>query len=203
MNFKRMIGEKCYLSPVDPCDFEKFTTWFNDFEVLQYLTTTHKVFGLQAEKKILEDMANSGTPSFSIVDIETNVVIGVCDLHNISYADSTADLGIVIGDKNFWNRGYGKDAVSLLVDYGFNIKNLENIMLQVHEYNPRAIKCYENVGFKVIGSRRNARKFAGKMSSVIYMDIIPEDFESPFVKKAFEKSINQDSHKNVLEIVLD
>ncbi len=55
--FKKMVGTKCYLSPVNPDDFEKYTEWLNDPEISQYLLVDDKIVSLLREKEILEDMA--------------------------------------------------------------------------------------------------------------------------------------------------
>jgi len=92
-------------------------------------------------------------------------------------------LGIAIGEKAYWNKGYGQDATKLLLDYGFNLLNLNNIMLGVFSFNERAVNCYRKVGFKEIGRRRQARIIGGKKFDVILMDILAEEFESVYVKK--------------------
>ncbi|MCF7815351.1 MAG: GNAT family N-acetyltransferase, partial [Candidatus Cloacimonetes bacterium] len=94
--------------------------------------------------------------------------------------------GIFIGNKNYWGKGYGSEALSLLLDYGFNILNLNNIMLETFSFNERALKSYKKVGFKEIGRRRQAIIMGGKKYDEILLDILAEDFESPFIKKIIE-----------------
>lgn len=67
---------------------------------------------------------------------------------DISYKNRIGTVGIFIGDENNRSNGYGTEALKLLLDYGFNYLNLNNIMLAVKSFNERAIKCYEKVGFK-------------------------------------------------------
>ena len=64
----------------------------------------------------------------------------------------------------------------MLLDYSFNILNLNNIMLNVYAFNTRAIRCYRKIGFKEIGRRRQARRIQGKSYDIIYMDILAEEF---------------------------
>jgi RimJ/RimL family protein N-acetyltransferase len=90
-------------------------------------------------------------------------------------------LGIAIGVKTYWGKGYGQEAIRLLLDYGFNLLNLNSVMLGTFSFNERAIHCYRQVGFKEIGRRRQARIIAGKKYDAVLMDILAEEFESVYV----------------------
>ena len=92
-------------------------------------------------------------------------------------------LGIVIGEKTYWNKGYGQEAITLLLDYGFTLLNLNSIMLGTFAFNERAINCYKCVGFKEIGRRRQARIIGESKYDGILMDILAEEFTSPYVRQ--------------------
>lgn len=83
----------------------------------------------------------------------------------------------MIGDKNYWDQGYGREAIELVLNYGFNILNLNNIMLNVYSFNKRAITCYENIGFKEIGRRREAYILGKRKYDEIHMDILADEFD--------------------------
>jgi RimJ/RimL family protein N-acetyltransferase len=72
-----------------------------------------------------------------------------------------AEFGIVIGDKNYWSRGYGTDAVTTLTGFGFGELNLQRIWLRVFDFNTRAIRCYEKSGFVLEGRLRRHHYHAG------------------------------------------
>jgi RimJ/RimL family protein N-acetyltransferase len=154
MYFKKLIEKKCYLSPIDVNDAEKFVHWLNDMEILVNLQLYNSVINLENEKGFLSNLSNDH--NYSIIDFEKDELIGNCGFVDIDYVNQTAEAGILIGNKNYWNKGYGTEALSLLLDYGFKALNFHNIMLRTYEYNKRAIKCYEKVGFKIIGKRREA-----------------------------------------------
>ena len=174
MYFKKLAGKKCYLSPIDINDAEKFTAWLNDMELLENLQLYNAMIGLENEKTFLSDLSKDH--NYSIIDLEKDELIGNCGFLNIDYVNQTAETGIFIGNKNYWDRGYGTEALSLLIDYGFKALNFHNIMLKVYEYNKRAIRCYEKIGFKRIGIRREALLRNLKRHDVVYMDIAPGDF---------------------------
>ena len=174
MNYKKLIGKKCYLSPIDINDAEKYTQWLNDLEVVENLYIYHHVINFESEKAILEEL--SKTHTYSIMDIENDQLIGNCGFTDIDYLNQTAEVGIFIGEKNYWSKGYGTEALKLLIDYGFKALNLHNIFLKVFAFNKRAIKSYEKVGFKTIGIRREARYRKMERQDLVFMDILVNEF---------------------------
>jgi RimJ/RimL family protein N-acetyltransferase len=181
MYFKKLIGKKCYLSPIDVNDADKFTEWLNDIEVLTSLQLYSGVISLENEKDFLANLSKDH--NYSIIDSEKNELIGNCGFLDIDHINRTAEIGIVIGNKNYWNKGYGTEALSLLIDYGFKALNFHNIMLRVYELNKGGICCYEKVGFKRFGKRREALHRNLAKHDIVYMDILPDDFYEKWNKK--------------------
>ena len=91
-------------------------------------------------------------------------------------------MGIVIGEKAYWSKGYGREAIGLLLDYAFNILNLNSVMLGTFAYNERALRCYRAVGFREIGRRRQAHIVGNRRFDAVLMDILAEEFTSPVVQ---------------------
>jgi RimJ/RimL family protein N-acetyltransferase len=186
--YRKLVGKKCYLSPCSVEDAEKWAEWDNDLEVAIPLgDEAYTQLPLDKTREAIGDMIKKQEYVFSIVELETDNLIGRCVLFAMDKVDRRAMLGIAIGEKAYWNKGFGQDATRLLLDYGFNLLNLNNIMLGVFSYNQRAVACYEKVGFKEIGRRRQARIIGGKKYDVILMDILAEEFESVYVNKLIEK----------------
>jgi RimJ/RimL family protein N-acetyltransferase len=115
---------------------------------------------------------------FTIVDLTTEETIGRGMLFSVDLVNRGAMLGIVIGEKDYWSKGYGVDATRLLLEYAFNLLNLNSVMLGVFAFNERAIACYRRVGFREIGRRRQARIIGERKHDAILMDILAEEFES-------------------------
>ncbi|WP_027339748.1 GNAT family N-acetyltransferase [Halonatronum saccharophilum] len=174
--FKKIVGERVYLSPMNPNDVEKYTKWINDLEVSINLGNPAQIYSLGKEKELLEELSKEGN-NLAIVDLERDELIGNCGLMNINQINRTAELGIFIGDKGYWSKGFGREAINLLLDYGFNLLNLNNILLKVYSFNKRAIKCYKRCGFKEIGRRREAYILGNKRYDFIYMDILASEFK--------------------------
>jgi RimJ/RimL family protein N-acetyltransferase len=181
MYFKKLVGKKCYLSPIEVNDVEKYTEWLNDMEILLNLQLYSGAISLENEKTFLSNLSKDH--NYSIIDLETEELIGNCGFMDIDHINQTSEIGIFIGNKKIWNKGYGTEALSLLIDYGFKALNLHNIILKVYEYNKGAIKSYEKIGFKYIGKRREALYRNLEKHNIIYMDILPNEFYEKWNKR--------------------
>lgn len=179
--FKKLIGERIYLSPRSIEDVEQFTEWLNDFETTDYLGRSGILITLEGEKKYLEENS-SPEATFVIVTLEDNKMIGTVSLESINWLNRTATLGVFIGDKDYRSKGYGTEAIRLLLDYGFNYMNLHNIHLNLMSFNIRAQKCYKKCGFKETGRIRESRFINGRYYDVITMDILANEFQGDYIK---------------------
>lgn len=180
--FKKIVGERIYLSPLCVEDAEKYTKWLNDFSVSDGLGRSGKVMTVEEEKQWIEKSYKDGDFYFAIVKLENDELLGNCGIHDINYRDRTAIAGIFIGEENERNNGYGTETLQLLLDYGFHYLNLNNIMLNVFSFNERAIACYKKVGFQEFGRRRKSYFLNGKYYDKVYMDIVAEEFCGSYIK---------------------
>lgn len=176
MYFKKIEGKKVYLSPMCTDDAIKYTKWMNDFDVTDKINASQNVVTLESEKEWLEKNSKVGSFQFAIIKQENDELIGNCSLHNLDFINQKATVGIFIGDKENRGKAYGSEALELLIDYGFNKLNLNNIMLTVFSFNEPAIACYKKVGFKEIGRRREAYFKNNERYDEIYMDILRSEF---------------------------
>lgn len=187
--YKKLVGKKCYLSPCSTEDAEKWAEWFNDLEVALPLgDEAYTPFSLEKCQESVKNIIQDQRHVFTIVDTETDASIGRCLLFNVDQVNRHAMLGIFIGEKTFWSKGYGQEAVTLLLDYAFTLLNLNSVMLGAIAFNERAIQCYKKVGFKEIGRRRQARIIGDQKYDGILMDILAEEFTSPYIQQLLEKN---------------
>lgn len=184
--FQKVVGERIYLSPINPEDAEVYTKWINDLEVSIYLTSAPNIYTLSKEKEILERISKDGY-NFAIIDSGKEKVIGNCGLMNIDFINKKAELGIFIGEKEYWGKGFGTETILLLLDFSFNILNLNSVMLIVKAFNERAIRCYEKCGFKLIGKRREAVILGTQKFDEYYMDILATEFTGNYTLEKVKK----------------
>lgn len=172
--FKKIVGERIYLSPMCVEDAETYVRWMNDSKVTDGVGSTSRVISMENEKAWL--LQNTGQHHFAIVNLETDELIGNCGIQEVNQLRQCAEVGLFIGEEKNRNQGYGREALSLLIDYGFNYLNLNNIMLRVFAFNTLAINCYKKVGFKEIGRRRQSYYLRGQFHDEVFMDILREEW---------------------------
>jgi len=153
-------GKRVLLRPVKRSDISYFLKWFNDPEILQYVGLYLPMTEM-SEEKFIEDLGTTRARSDVVLVIEaiegdSTKPIGSCGLHNISPKDHNALFGIVIGEKDYWSKGYGTEAARLLIDYGFQQLNLHRISSGALAFNDRSIKLHKKLGFREEGRLRQA-----------------------------------------------
>lgn len=179
--YKKLVGDRIYLSPRSTEDYEIFAEWLNDFQIADYTQRSGLLMSNAAEKEYLEKN-NNPEAVFSIIDLKTDKMIGSVGIEQIDHLHRRGTLGIFIGDANYRDNGYGTEAIKLILEYGFKYLNLKNINLDVMAFNARAIRCYEKCGFKKAGVRRQAVYINGKYYDICSMDILDEEFDGDYIR---------------------
>jgi len=181
MYFAKLNGERLYLSPVAPEDAEHWAGWLNDLAVTVPLgDEAYMTYGLERAQQDVTETVQRRDHVFTIVEKSTHRAVGRCLLFGVNMVDRCAMVGIFIGEKDCWGRGYGQEAMRLLLDFGFNLLNLHNIMLGVFTFNERAILSYQSLGFHEIGRRRETRWIGGKAYDAIMMDMLEDEFRARY-----------------------
>lgn len=104
--------------------------------------------------------------------------IGSCGFFHFDLSAGTAELGIGIGDRAYWGKGYGRDAVRVLLDYGFRLRNLRKIWLTVNGNNPRAIRAYLACGFREEGRQRAQVWNDGGYVDLVFMGVLRDEWQA-------------------------
>ncbi len=172
--FKKLIGERVYISPMNVEDAEVFTKWLNDAKITQYLSVHNALVCLPGEREYVEQFCKEEF-HLSIVKLENDELIGNIALEHIDYKNGSAELGIFIGDEANCGKGYGTEAINLLTNYGFKELRLHTIYLRVYDVNGRAQKAYRKCGFVECGRLHESIYRNGKYHDVIYMELINKE----------------------------
>ena len=187
---KTLVGDNVYLSPISLDDVEKYAEMVNDIKVsvgLGYLSYTN-IIDFESEKEFLISVKKE--KMFAVRLLKNDELLGNIGFNSVDLLNCTAVIGIMLGNPNYQRKGYGIEAVKLILDYGFSFLNLRNISLSVFEYNEAAYNLYKKAGFKEVGRLRKAVEIMGKTYDVIIMDMLKEEFQSVYIKRELEKRYN-------------
>jgi RimJ/RimL family protein N-acetyltransferase len=173
-------GDLVRLGPLRREDIPTYTRWFQDYEVQRFIAPGVLVpYGDDAETAWFESVVkDTENYHFGIRTLADDRLIGNCSLFAIELKNRSATLGIVIGEKDFWNRGYGSDATRVILSFGFQELNLNRIQLEVYDYNVRAIRAYEKAGFVREGIRRQALFREGEYHDIHLMAILRDEWRA-------------------------
>lgn len=155
-------------------DIPLFVKWFNDPETTRFLLRAPPM-GMEEEEAWYESLVNKDTKVFCIETLDGRLVGNLGIIH-IDWANRNADIGIVIGEKECWSKGYGTEAIALLLGYMFDELNLDRIWLYCDMENLRAQRCYEKSGFRREGIFRHHRLQGGKFRDDAVMSILRQEW---------------------------
>jgi len=172
-----MAGERVFLSHVFAEDAPLLAQWFADLELTALLGLQGRSFTLEQEQQWIaaNNADRDDQRAFAIVLRDGEQLIGTCSLFHINLLHGIAGPGIAIGNEAMWGCGYGREAVQLLVEYGFRYLNLYSIHLWVHGFNERAYRSYLRAGFREAGRLRGATLLDGRRYDRILMELTRND----------------------------
>lgn len=177
-------GQRLYLRPLESEDLEACRRWLNDPSLLQFLAR-FRPLGEAEEREWFEGLHKREDDTvLGIALREGDRLIGSCGLHRAALPHRNAELGIVIGESKHHGQGYGREAIGLLLAYGFDTLGLHRVSLGVYPHNTRAIRCYENSGFLQEGARREARWAEGRWWDILDYAILEDDWRKTNPREA-------------------
>jgi RimJ/RimL family protein N-acetyltransferase len=175
-------GDLVRLSAFDHEELGKaYATWTRDSELQRLFSSGASVLhSAKAGVDFFEKMTKDDSPAhhfFSIRALEDNRLLGDIGLDVINdWGSRDSFVGLGIGDRNDWGKGYGTDAMKIILRFAFTELNLRRVTLTVFEYNPRAIRSYEKTGFQHEGRLRGALLRDDKRWDMLYMSILRDNW---------------------------
>lgn len=156
MELKELLkGEKVKLVAFSDGDLKYLTMWYNNQSFLRYYDYNPSFPKAEAEIKEMIDEIKSSRDKFIFSIYYEDNIIGVCGYENILWNNGTATVYIGIGNESYKGKGLAKEAMRLLIDFGFMELNLHRQQLTVMSFNKVAINLYESLGFIKEGTARD------------------------------------------------
>ena len=180
MSISLFQGELVRLAAPNPeTDAEMEARWQRDSEFLRLADSDPaRPLSVSQNKKDMEARAaRDNAFPFIIRSLADDRPIGFVSLWVHEWAHREAWMGIGLGDRDYWGKGYGTDAVHIIVRFGFTELNLHRVSLGVFDYNPRAIRAYEKAGFVLEGRTRHDTRREGRFWDSLWMGLLREEWE--------------------------
>ncbi|WP_232696720.1 GNAT family N-acetyltransferase [Brevibacillus daliensis] len=171
-------------------DAELYHVWRNDTEVMQSTSPFLDLYHMEETRDFVNHviLGSHASKSYIILDKKSNTPIGITSLVNIDFKNRNAECIIDIGEKSHWGKGFGTEAMTLLLDYAFHEMNLHRVALRVFSFNKQAITLYEKLGFKHEGASRQSMFRGGVWHDIIYMGLLQNEYieRKPHVGVSFK-----------------
>lgn len=175
-----IAGERIYLSTFHAEDVPTLARWYSQLEVTAFIGMQGTAFVREQEQQWYENYVkqNPAERHFAIVDAATHQLLGNVSLMDIRQIHQRAELGIVIGEKAYWSKGFGREAIRLMCQYGVAFLNLHTIYLWYVSYNLRGRRSYEAAGFVETGRIPESRLFNGVRYDDVLMTVHARDIQT-------------------------
>ena len=163
-------GEKILLRKISLEDIsEEYLSWMNDYETVKYTESRHYVHTLESLKDFVAHVNNTRNFCFAIIDIQSEKHIGNIKIGNIHPIYQYADVGLIIGNKDFCGKGIATEAIKLCVKFAFEHLKLHRLYAGIYDINIASVKAFEKAGFVKEGCEKEKYLFEKKwIDSYIY-----------------------------------
>ncbi len=172
-------GKKLDFKPLSREYLDLYVKWLNDLEVNKFLgPIIGSVFTREKGEEWYEEMKDQGDRRIFTLHLKERDEgpIGYCGLYDIDHRHERASIQVIIGEKEYQDRGLGTEASRLLVDYGFSTLGLESINLSLMEANEGAKQVPKKLGFREAGRVRDFWQIGGNFHDKLIMDIKKKEF---------------------------
>lgn len=178
-----IIGDKIYLRGLEKDDVDKnWFNWFNDNEVTRYMANGAYPNTRESLISYYETMCvnNPNDLVLAIIEKDSNLHVGNIGIHRFNWRYRRAELGIILGERSAWGKGYGTEACKLICRHCFDRFGFHKIFLRTEEQNKGAVRMFEKAGFKTEAILRDEILREGRWYNSVYMGMIAEEFMAEF-----------------------
>ncbi|MFX1357151.1 MAG: GNAT family N-acetyltransferase [Promethearchaeota archaeon] len=149
--------------------------WVNNPIVRKYLSVEIPLSLEEIKKEWFPDYKDDKNIWFEIWHKLDQIPIGMIGLFKINYVYRTAEIGIFIGETNYWKKQFGTEAVSMIIDYAFNTLNIRKFVVAVNETNIQSLKMFEKIGFVEEGHLKDMEFINGKSTALKWLGMLKKD----------------------------
>jgi diamine N-acetyltransferase len=173
-----LSGQRVDLRPLEKDDLSLLRLWANDPEIRGLTGEVTPTTQTGLEECLQKMPGDTSRVWFGIVVKDDNRLIGECGLLRMFPAWRATDLSLILGDKTTWGKGYGSEAIHLLLDYAFGYLNFHRVSIGVVGSNDRALRFYEKVGFKREGVQRDGYYYNHAYQDFVMMSLLENEFRA-------------------------
>ena len=165
------------LRALEPGDVDSLIRWAKDPAVMLHMSqaVAYPTSGSDGYRW-LQELSGSYTDRVFAIETPEGRPIGSVGLHAIGWVDRKAELAVMIGERDCWNRGYGSWAVREMLRLGFERMSLQRIYLRVASGHHAAIRVYRKCGFRTEGRLRKDRYVGRGYADTLMMSVLKEEF---------------------------
>ena len=178
-----IIGDQIRFRAIEKEDLPNFVRRLNDPEVKLGLSLLYPLSLAEEEEWFENNLKKHPRERPMAIEIQPDpqkdawVFVGNFGFFNVDLENRSAEIGIHIGEKEYWDQGFGTRAIELVLKHGFANMNLHRIYLRVFESNLRAIRAYEKTGFILEGKMREAQYIDGNYQDVLLMSVLRHEWQ--------------------------
>lgn len=170
-------GKQSYIRTLVKQDLPLLVKWKNDPLIAELVSGNPIMTTLEIEERRFEKCLGEYDNLRLIIETKEGKAIGFVSICGIDKCNKKVELGMLIGEREFWAKGFGTDALNTIIDYLLNKLCFNRIGVEVFSFNERARRLYERMGFKLEGVLRQALCRRGIFEDVLLMGLIKKDYK--------------------------
>ena|ERR1041385_6303325 len=172
-------GDKIFLRRITEQDITpEYVAWLNDPDVTRGLETVAQPYTEEMLRQYIHEVVgNENTWMFVVADKKSGKSIGTAKVHNINKKNGTCNLGLMLGDKNYWGKGFGQDAYNTAIDFAFKTLGIRKIWEMANATNAASLSMCKKAGFQVEGQLKEHTFSEGKYIDKILLGLFARDWK--------------------------
>ena len=180
---------KAKLRPLEMNDLDNVMSWVNNPDVIGNFQNFKMPISRANEAKYLETLLASENDKVFAIEAEDGKYIGDIGIHQIHWPSRNGRIALIIGNKDYWGKGYAQSAMQEIERLGFEQYNLHKLWLIVWEENKKARHIYQKAGFKEEGVLRDEYFHNGKFHNMIRMSMLENEYRNAAEQSTAAKGV--------------